>query len=84
MKAKAQEKKTWMVEQRWSLGASVVPIRSVVKAVGRKAAQSGAAEAIRRALLVLLQSNTIPSHMHAVGEPVVLYAMGPGDLVRDA
>jgi len=81
---KKTQDKTWMVEQPWDLGGAVMPIRSVVKAASRKAAQTGAADAVRRAILVLLKSSEIPHHMSAKGEPVVLYAIGPGDLVKDA
>ncbi len=41
--------KTWMVEQLWTIGDMTVPVRSVVEAKTKKAAQKGAAAACKAA-----------------------------------
>lgn len=70
--------KTWMVEQRWDVGPTVVPVRSVVNATTRRKALAGAPEAVRAAVVVLLGGKVVGQ---PVGEPVVLYALDTGDVV---
>jgi hypothetical protein len=78
---KQNAQKVWMVEQLWNLGPAIIPVRSVVKAATRSKAQRGAARAILDALIVLLKGASVPGH--AVSNPVVLYAMGPAELIKD-
>ncbi len=76
-----KKQKAWMVEQRWDLGPMVIPVRSVVKAATRAQALRGAGKAIQAALAVLLKGKPVPGR--SASDPVVLYAMGPAELIKD-
>lgn len=69
------ERKRWMVEGRCQLNGMVIPIRSVVEAASKKAAQSGANKAVDDAIDYLAKSRGVSPVPPRKGDAIVLYAM---------
>lgn len=73
MRRKRGQVKTWMVEGRCKLNGLVIPIRSVVEAASKKAAQSGANKAVDDAIAYLAESRGVSPVPPRFGDAIALY-----------